>query len=172
MHWEMTDQPDGIPPLDEMLSFGGDSHDHKRASFRVMGADLYPDKITAATGLVPDLAYRRGDLRPNGRPQRAGMWSLTSTPGVDEGGNHLEDHLRSLLDRLEPRATTIRGICEQDRLTADFYCGYFMGQANSGFVLSPSTLAGVAALGAELGLDIYAEMVELELEHWVKRPSA
>ena len=154
-----------------MLHFGGDAPDRKSAGFRVMGADLDPDRITEATGLLLDHAYRRGDLRHNGQPHRAGMWSLDSSRGLDEGGNHLEDHLRWLLDRLAPHSAAIRRICNEDDLAADFYCLYFMGQANSGFVISPATLAEIAALDGELGLDIYAEIAELELEQWVKRPN-
>jgi hypothetical protein len=52
-------------------------------------------------------------------------------------------------------------------LRADVSCGYFMGQTNSSFDLSSQTLAGVAALGADLSFDIYAEHVEMELHTWV-----
>jgi hypothetical protein len=167
----MTEKPEGLPRrFDEMLSFGGDLPDRKHASFRVTGADLSPGRITAATGLTPDIAYRRGDARPNGTiAQRRGQWSIDSSPPLDKHGNHLEDHLRWLLGRLEPNAAAIRRICEEDGLVSDFYCGYFMGQANSGFEISPEILAGIASLGAILGLDIYTEMVNLELEQWVKR---
>jgi hypothetical protein len=75
-----------------------------------------------------------------------------------------------LPNRLAPQTAATRRICEEDGLAADFYCGYFMGQANSGFEISPTTLAGIAALGAVLRLDIYTEMVNLELEHWLKLP--
>lgn len=169
----VTEQPHGLPPgLDEMLSFGGDAPDRKHATFRLMGADLDPARINAATGLTPDVAYRRGDTRPNGTiAWRKGHWGIASSPPLDKHGNHLEDHLRWLLVRLEPNAAAIRTICKEDGLAADFYCGYFMGQANSGFEIGLEILAGIASLGATLGVEIYTEMVNLELEHWLKLSS-
>jgi len=44
-----------------------------------------------------------------------------------------------------------------------------MGQGNSGFVLSATTLARIAALGAPFGLEIYSENVETELELWTQK---
>jgi Domain of unknown function (DUF4279) len=169
MRLAMESPRDGKPHLGAMLGFGGDRPDHKRVSFRVMGADLDPDRITQATALSPDVAHRRGEPTGHERPshRREGLWSLCSSPPLPEGGNHLEDHLRWLLDLLLPHAGVLRRICEEDGLRVDFSCGYFMGQANSGFGISPRTLAGIAALGAELGIDIYGEDVEVELEHWL-----
>jgi hypothetical protein len=168
----MMDEPHSdTPDFDRMLSLGGDAPDHKRVSFRIMGAEVDPDKITRATGLTPDFAHRRGE--PTGKERgpaqwREGQWSLYSSPPLPEDGNHLEDHLRSLLDRLEPHVQALRRICEEDGLRADFSCGYFMGQANSGFGISPGTLAGIAALGADFGVDTYSENVDVELGHWVR----
>jgi hypothetical protein len=149
-----------------MLSFGGDGPDRKRATFRVMGPALDPDKITRATGLAPDEAHRRGDPRRRGDPFREGLWSVRSSPPMPQLGNHLEDHLCWLLDRVEPHAEQLRRICEQDRLRVDFYCGYTMCQTNSGLELTAAMLARIAALGASLGLDIYGANIETELEHW------
>ncbi len=148
-----------------MLSFGGDRPDRKHASVRVIGANLDPDKVTRVTALTPDEAHRRGDPKRRGDPWREGLWSMCSAPPLAEGGNHLEDHLRWLLDRLEPHASALRSMCAEDGLRVDFWCFYSMGQANSSFGVSPATLAGIARLGAELSLDVYAEHAETELEH-------
>jgi hypothetical protein len=74
---------------------------------------------------------------------------------LETSGNHLEDHITWLLDQLEPAAHVVRQLCAENGLRADFFCGYFMEQSNSGFELSPRTLERVAALGATLGIDVY-----------------
>jgi uncharacterized protein DUF4279 len=151
--------------LDRMPSFGGDHPDGKYVTFRLMGADLDPDKVTRATGLTPDREHRRGDPKPSGSPYREGQWSICSSPPLPKTGNGLVDHLRWLIERLGPHAPALRRICEEDELHADFFCGYFMGQANSGFAIDPATLESIAALGADLGIDVYSEQVETELAH-------
>jgi Domain of unknown function (DUF4279) len=120
--------------------------------------------------LTPDEAHRAGEKRHRSHlpPWPAGQWALESESELATSGNHLEDHLKWLLDRLEPHVQAVRELCARDNLLADFFCGYFMGQSNSGFSLTAHTLARIASLGADLSLDIYGERVETELEHWVK----
>jgi hypothetical protein len=161
--------------LDAMLSFGGEKPDQRRASFRLMGDRLDPDAITRATGLTPDVSHRKGDAHTSSRgrhfpPWPNGLWSLPSEQGLPSTGNLLEDHLTWLLDQLEPHSETLMRLSAEQGLTADFWCGYFMGQSNSSFGLTARTLARIAALGADLALDIYGENVEAELETWVKQP--
>jgi hypothetical protein len=160
---------------DRMLSFGGDRNVRKRASFRLGGALLDPDAITRATGLTPDLCHKKGNphIGSGGReyaPWPNGLWSLSSEHAVPASRSSLDDHLAWLLDQLEPHVEVLRQICAEQQLSADFYCGYFMGQSNSGFELSGATLRRVVALGlgASVGVDIYGERVETELELWVK----
>jgi hypothetical protein len=163
-----------MPPLDEMLHFGGDGPDRKKVSFRLTGPALDPDAITRAIGLTPSRSHRKGEARPHpsaGRtppPWREGLWSLCSEQGLSETGNHLEDHVVWLLDQLEPHAETLRRLSAEQGLRADVYCSYFMGQANSGFELTARTVARIAALDADFGVDIYGENIELELETWLK----
>jgi len=158
--------------LDAMLSFGGDTPDRKHASFRLMGDDLDPAAITSALGIKPSMSHRKDDQRKGEsgtRRWRSGLWDLDSEDALAVAGTHLEDHLCWLLDRLDPHAATVRRLIADRGLRADFWCGYFMGQANSSVGSSAGTLERMAALGAALSLDIYAEHVEMELESWVKR---
>lgn len=145
----------------EYFVLGGDEPDTRRASFRLMGERLDPDAITRATGLVPHHAHRKGEARPRSRttelpPWRSGRWSLDSSNALETSGNHLEDRVTRLLDQLEPVADAVIRLCAEHGLKADFFCGYFMGQSNSGFELSARTLERIAALGATLGIDIYS----------------
>jgi len=52
--------------------------------------------------------------------------------------------------------TTCGNSAMREKLKADFYCGYFMQQSNGGTEFTTSTLGRIVALGATLGIDIYA----------------
>jgi hypothetical protein len=154
------------------LSFGGDAPDRKHASFRLMGNRLDPEAITSATGVTPSESHRKDE--PSGRERgplrwRSGIWTLESEHSMASQGNRLDDHLTWLLGILGPQAEAIRNLMTDQGLHADFWCYYSMGQANSGFGLTESTLRGIAALGADLSFDIYGERAETELEHWLGR---
>jgi hypothetical protein len=160
--------------LDAMLSLGGDKPDRKHAAFRLMGERLDPGAITRATGLTPHLSHSKGEPRPPTRtgkqppPWPGGIWIVDSESAMALGGNHLEDHLVWVLDQLEPHVETIQRLSEQQDLMSDFWCGYFMGQANGGFGLNAKTVARIGALGADLCFDIYGEHAESELEVWTR----
>lgn len=159
------------PSPGEYIRIGGDAPDRKTASFRLLGDDLDPDAISQATGLRPDHAQRKGDPHPQGRggpPRRTGLWMLESPEAAEGTTNHLEDHLTWLLDQLEPVADRLEQLCAHQRLKADFFCGYFMNQINSGFDLTPRTLARVAALDASLGLDIYGPDSDAQLRTFIR----
>jgi hypothetical protein len=151
---EATERPH---PDQDYLLVGGD-HGRRKASFRLMGDQLDPEALARITGASPSKAHRKGDPRPlpNGKTgtHRSGLWSLdTSGQLADDAG--LDEHLRWLLDRLEPSREALKAAIAEQGLTADFFCGYFMESWNNGFSLSADTLARVAELGAKLGIDIY-----------------
>jgi hypothetical protein len=172
----MNDRPRHLSrdELRGFLSFGGEEPDKKRVGFRLVGDLLDPEAITRATGLTPSLSHRKGEVRSpysSGRtppPWPTGVWMMHSEDGLPETGNSLEDHLTWLLDAIEPHAETLQRLAAEQHLTADFYCSYFMAQGNSGFALSARTVRRIAAIGADLGVDIYGENVEAELAAWIK----
>jgi hypothetical protein len=140
---------------------GGNTYDRKRVSFRLRGDRLDPNAITEATGLAPDVAHRKGDPRQaQGQrdlpPWRSGVWSIDSSEALPMEGSHLEHHVTWLLDQIEPSREQLRRLCQEQELVADFYCGFFMNQWNSGVEISAGTLQRIVALGASFGIDIYA----------------
>jgi Domain of unknown function (DUF4279) len=151
--------PDFPPGVYTVL--GGDASDRKHTSFRLRGDRLEPDVITKLTGTTPDLAHKQGDVREQTglqalSPWRSGLWMIDSAPAVAEVETRLEDPVTSLLDRLDPYADHLRQLRMREELKADFYCGYFMQQSNGGTEFTTSTLGRIVALGATLGIDIYA----------------
>jgi hypothetical protein len=123
-----------------------------------MADDLVPFEVTERLGITPSLAYVKGEIwkigQRSGRPYvgRTGMWQLRTTlPDTSA----LDEHIRSLLKLLLPRASEIRAFVDRG-YKADFSCGIFLEHDNEGTELEAETVAGIAALGAKLGLDIYA----------------
>jgi hypothetical protein len=86
---------------------------------------------------------------------RTGAWSLKSETALSSVDDHLDAHLRWLLDRLEPRTQQLKELVAAQELNAQFWCAVFMESANVDFELQPETIGRVAALGASLRLDIY-----------------
>lgn len=130
------------------------------ASFRLWARDLDPATITAALGIQPDLAYRRGEIYKwsGGRPirnSRGGLWHL-STAERTPPNEDLAVHLSTLLALLAPCQETLLELMAQDGLEADFYCGLFLrDREGRESWLPPDLLRRIAALGATLKLDLY-----------------
>jgi hypothetical protein len=129
-----------------------------KAKFWLRGRRLEPDVVTHALGIEPSKAARRGEPRtrnPRYR-HRTGAWFLESDV-LSPADDHLDDHLRWLLDQLEPRAQQLRDVvAEQELDVVSFWCVVSMEAPNVDFELPPETIGRVAALGATLRLDIYA----------------
>jgi len=63
------------------------------------------------------------------------------------------DHLKWLLDSLEPKRDVIRELSRKYRI--DFFCGFASMNQQGGFTLDSVTLARLAELGVPLELDLY-----------------
>lgn len=148
----------------QLRGFERHAEDDKTASFRLTGERLDPEYLTALTGLQPERAYRRGDLkiRPSTghlyRPYPTGLWLISTDEAVDPAGSTLEEHLLWLLDALEPHTEALRAHIGQRGLQADFFCGYWQRDWNSEWSLAAGTLARMAALGASLSYDAYIDV--------------
>ncbi|SRR5258708_176636 len=121
------------------------------ASLRLFGDDLNPDEVTRLLGKQPDVAERKGDIRPSGSTVRRGRWSVKvrrRAPG------DLDGQIAELL------AGTTEDLAVWQRLTsvcaANVFCGLFLAQENEGIDVSPQTLRLLGERGIKLQLDIYA----------------
>ena len=147
--------PEGLPPGTYVTLSGGSWS--TAAEFQLRGSRLDPDVVTRAVGIEPSRAHKRGDpIRADAeRTFRKGVWSVRSDDALSRTDDHLEDHLRWLLDRLEPSSTQLRRVVAEEALEAEFWCVVDMQARNCDFALQPETIARVGALGATLRLDIY-----------------
>lgn len=137
------------------LSGGGWSN---AASFNLRGPRLDPEVVTHALGIEPSSANKRGELRETDpeRTHRIGAWRLKSDDVLSRADDHLDDHLRWLMDQLEPRADQLGDVVAEQELDAEFWCVVHMEAPNCDFELQPETIGRVAVLGATLRLEIYA----------------
>ncbi len=125
------------------------------AAFRISADDLDPDQVTKALGIAPASSHRRADLRSTKSDfrWRRGSWHL-STVGHVKDEEDLDAHIRYLLEVLLPRRAELAAL-RRPGLNMNFFCGLWMDSHNSEVWLPPATLADLAAIGIELGLDIY-----------------
>ncbi len=124
------------------------------ASLRVFSPALTPDELAAELGVQPDRSYRGGD-RVSTRSQ---LPTVRSTNAVFFGsglasGRPLEEHLEAVLTVAEGCVAGLRGLA--GRAEADVFCGFSSGNGQGGFTLSPALLARLAALGLDVGFDLY-----------------
>ena len=123
-----------------------------RAGLRIASKTLDPSKIGEMLGLEPTKMHVKGTPRSSRHTAvwPASMWSLES-PLSDSLA--LTDHLRFLLDLLEPK----KGVLKQLSMDCDIdvFCGFSSGSGQGGFILDSATLSRLGALGLPLVLDLY-----------------
>jgi len=111
-----------------------------KVGFVASGMDLKPSALTAAAGVSPDKAARRGDVRRNAAgavvgEECEGWWRVDSVPHV--ASKDINEHFTN---------------CETyfDVLWESTYL-----YAGTGPVLSSRSCSGIGSLHAGLGFDIY-----------------
>jgi hypothetical protein len=128
------------------------------AAFRIIGDKLDTDQITSLLGIKPDHAHRKGE--PNNRKSksgkivvgpahRTGIWSISST--LPETSS-LEEHLTSLLDKLNPAQNKIKQL-PSEGYRVDIFCGHFFNHGvQGGFDISPAILERLGKMGINLAI--------------------
>jgi hypothetical protein len=122
------------------------------AGVRVSGETLQPAEIEGALGLRARRTHLKGQPRSPRHDTVWGesFWSLQSPPRED---HNLADHLRWILDRLEPRLDTVRTLSAKYRV--DLFCGFSSANGQGGFKLDGITVARLANLGVPLVVHLY-----------------
>jgi uncharacterized protein DUF4279 len=125
------------------------------AGVRVFGETLQPAEIEGALGLRATRTHLKG--QPRGRNDAVwgeSFWSLQSPPRED---HNLADHLKWILDRLEPRLDTLRTLSAKYRV--DLFCGFSSACGQGGFKLDGITVARLANLGVPLVVQLYPHVL-------------
>ena len=131
-----------------------------KATLRIIGDALIPDKITRLLGSAPTHAHRKGDLirgKRTGRERKAptGIWLLEAKA---RDPADLDRQIAEILDCVTPDPDIWAELSRTFRI--DLFCGLLMERANEGLALSPSTLAALGNRGIELSFDIYDSIEE------------
>jgi hypothetical protein len=124
-----------------------------KASFCIYGETLRPDDIDRDLGLKATNSGLKGGLQskyPRARQLRTSIWILESP--VD---THLplQDHLKWLIDALEPKLNIVHGIARQ--YDAGLHCGYSSESGQGGCTFDVVLLGRLANLRVPLVLDLY-----------------
>ena len=129
-----------------------DSDKWSRASLRIFGDTLQPEEIGSALGLQATHTHLKGELlSPKHTTVRRESGWLIQSPLSER--SDMVDHLKWLLDSLEPKRDVVRELSRRYRI--DLFCGFSSGSGQGGFTLDSATLARIAELGVPLALDLY-----------------
>jgi hypothetical protein len=73
----------------------------------------------------------------------------------------LAEHLRWLLDAVEPKADVLRSLSAKYQVL--LFCGFSSGNGQGGFTLDSHTLTQIAKLGVPLIVDLYPPAIAEDL---------
>jgi hypothetical protein len=144
----------GIKKVHHMMET--DRKDNSRwskAAFCLYGDTLQPDEMNRNLDLQATNSGLKGERQskhPRAKELRTSIWILDSP--LDE---HLplEDHLKWLLDALEPKLGIVHGIAKQ--YDAKLSCGYSSEHGQGGCTFDAALLDRLAKLGVPLDLNLY-----------------
>ena len=122
------------------------------ATLRITHDEATSSDVTTRLGLAPTDAHDHGDLRPRNLPPWRNMqWSLSSGP---TDSRPLSDHLKTLLNQVEPVAEAVHQLASDDSMM-DWFCSLDVEGGQGGEALEPDLLARLGALPIALSLDFY-----------------
>jgi len=129
-----------------------------RVGFILSAPALAPDDVTALVGLEPSHSALHGGERKNFRgdvlgTEDEGYWRYDSHPSITS--KDVNDHIRYLLSLLLPHRDGLRLIARDVVAYFDVLWESSYLYAGTGPVLDQDCVAGIAALSAGIGFDIY-----------------
>ncbi|MGO9087440.1 MAG: DUF4279 domain-containing protein [Terriglobales bacterium] len=131
-----------------------------RAAFSIFSVTLTPQEITQRLGLQPTRTHEKG--QPKGFRRKDGsispliLWkdSAWHLNAPLKGDQDLAEHIKSLLDILEPIRDDIKSLSPECTLIR-LFCGFSSGSGQGGFSLDSQTLGRLSKLDLPLVLDLY-----------------
>jgi Domain of unknown function (DUF4279) len=115
-----------------------------------------PEDVTARTGLQPTESWRTGDrIGKTVRLYTMNGWSLSS--GLDSSAE-LDDHLRALLDLVEPVRPALSEL--STRWELEVSCALYAREYVPACHFDRETIRRLASIGAEIDVDFYCLLEE------------
>jgi hypothetical protein len=131
------------------------------AAFRIIGDELDPDYINSLLKINPDHAHKKGETNNRksksgkvivGPAYKTGVWTINST--LPETSS-LEEHLLSLIGKLQPVGEKIRHLSEEG-FRVDIYCGYFLKHGfQGGFEIGTDIMETLSKMGIKLSVSVH-----------------
>lgn len=156
--------------MDPVKSKGDDKW--SKASLWIGGDPFHPDQASAILGLQATKSGVKGERYSSrhNMVRRASFWYL-ECPLSDR--LPLPEHLRWLLDLLEPKLDLINSITQKWRV--EFFCGFSSEGGQGGITFDPSLLRRLANMGIPLVFDLYPPGAPLQVpeeQPWSTPPTA
>jgi hypothetical protein len=120
-------------------------------TFGIRADGLSPEAVSAALGLQPSHAFRKGqpyESRSGRRTRPFGVWQLRSEGRVD--AEDVEGHVLFLLGQLEPRQAALLPYLEDPACYVEFRVWWEADAETGGFAIPAGTLARMARLCKEV----------------------
>lgn len=123
------------------------------------GEDLVPEEISDALGVLPDKAWKRGDVKRPRKPVTKdinlpvytfGHWALNAPCSQHD---EAEYQIEQLLTRLEELPGILKNYIEA--FDSAIVVGYSSGEVSIGFYLPALILRRLSGLGLAIVFDIY-----------------
>jgi hypothetical protein len=139
-----------------------------KASISIYSETLTPEEIGTRLQLTASKSHTKGSLK-SARvpiPWKNSFWALDS-PLEDQ--RNMSDHLKWLLDVIDPKADALKDLSEHCKVL--FFCAFASENGQGGFTLDAATLTRLAKLGIPFSLNLYppqsgnaSEMTSMEVE--------
>lgn len=125
----------------------------------ISGEDLEPQAVSKVLGVEPSKSYEKGDERPRGSQfYKTGAWILKSPKIIlsdtQDGSQEFEQWVNSLPSESKDWSGIQRDYSVKVRLIG------YTDQWNAEFIVSPTTLMGLAKRGLPLLIDPYLSLDE------------
>lgn len=130
-----------------------ESSESPYATLVVSGDEVNPDTVSEILGLSPSRAFKAGDPYSRGHVRRHGMWALSSHEAVVS--EDLEDHVRWLLDRIEPVQAVLHDYLQAKGTFGFITCFWPSPHGHGGPQFSPALMKRVGAVDLPLQIDAY-----------------
>ena len=128
------------------------------AAIVISSPNLDPELVTSAVGRAPTSSARAGDPRVTRwgatlSPHAEGSWVLSSEAFVTS--KDINDHLAFVLGALLPHREAVQAFAQGGEVFVSVMWSSTYLYAGTGPLIAATCIAGLAALGAGIGFDIY-----------------
>lgn len=133
------------------------------ASLTFTAKDLDPAKISETLGMKPELSFKRGEVRKDGkRIWSHGAWHVSSSDNINS--KDLIVHINWMIDQLNPVKEELAGIVSQKEMNSLISCFWIMPQGPNQLQFSPEMLYALSEFGINVEFYFYPPEKNVEMD--------